>query len=196
MLPQSHIIIAKQIYKHIDKKLNVQLDKKSLIYGSIKPDIPFNSSGVPHFKPDSFDYISNKIYELSLQPLSNNTEFIKYISRNIGIVTHYIADYFCVPHNDRKYYKKHIINHFNYEAYLHKEYMVHMKNVNISNKLFNLDSHNLHSIKSLIDDLHNIYTSKGESFKNDIVSSIEAAVTTGLLIIYNSKYKLEYSVAA
>lgn len=196
LLPQSHIVIARQIYKNIDEKLNVKLDKNNLIYGSIKPDLPLHSSGIPHFKPQSFNYICNKIHELSLQPLCNNREFIKYISRQIGIVTHYIADYFCVPHNDRVTYKKHFLDHISYEASLHKEYKYHINSIDISKGLFKLDNTNLHSIKSLIDELHGIYRAKGESLKNDLESSIEASIITGLLIIHNSKSNLEYSIAA
>lgn len=196
LLPQSHIIIATQIYKNIDKKLNIKLDKTQLIYGSVKPDIPLYLSGIPHFKPQSFNYICNRIHELSLQPLFNNREFIKYLSREIGIVTHYIADYFCVPHNDRSTYKNHFLNHFTYESNLHREYKSHIDSIDISRNLFHLDNNSLHSIKSLIDDLHDIYKSKGESFKNDVVSSIEACVLVGLHIIYNSKSNLKYSLAA
>ncbi|SDK77425.1 zinc dependent phospholipase C family protein [Natronincola ferrireducens] len=196
MLPQSHIIIATHLHEAIKEKFLVDLDRKNLIYGSIKPDIPLHLSGIRHFKPQSFQYICDKIQNLSQYPLTNNKEHIKFLSTQIGIVTHFIADYFCVPHNDRKTYKNHFISHVAYESNLHQQYKKYNEKINIAKSLFNIDNKTPHSIKSLVDDLHNKYSNKSESYKNDLISSMEASMVVGLYIVYHNIMNNEYINAA
>lgn len=186
MLPQSHIVIATHLYESIKTKFGVELDKKSLVYGSIKPDIPLHLAGLKHFKPQSFNHICDEIYQLSQLSLVNNKEHIKLISKQIGIVTHYVADYFCVPHNDRRTYKNHFLNHIQYENNLHKLYTSNQEKTITANNDFNIDNRTSYNIKSLLDNLHSIYSLKEESFINDFKSSIEATSLVASYIIHHT----------
>lgn len=196
MLPQSHIVIATHLYESIKKNFNVELDKKNLVYGSIKPDIPLHLAGLKHFKPQSFNHICNEIYQLSQLTLADNKEHIKLFSKKIGIVTHYVADYFCVPHNDRKTYKSHFLNHLQYENNLHKFYQSYQKNTNITSTDFNIDNRTSYSIQSLLDTLHSIYSLKEESFVNDFESSMEATNLVASYIVYHTTINNYHNVAA
>ncbi|AOY76449.1 zinc dependent phospholipase C family protein [Clostridium formicaceticum] len=187
MLPQSHVIIAKHLHKSIKEKFNVSLDRGSLIYGSVKPDIPFHLKGLRHFKPQSFDYICREIQQLSQYTLHHNKQHIKLLSTEIGIVTHFISDYFCVPHNDRKTYKNHFLEHLAYENNLHQQYKTYSKKIEVSNSFFNIDNTTTDSIQSLIDRLHEIYTLKKESYLNDLESSLQASTAVAFYIIYHNK---------
>lgn len=165
----------------------MELDKKNLIYGSIKPDIPLHLSGLKHFKPQSFNYICSQIHQLSQLTLINNKEHIGLVSKQIGIVTHYVADYFCVPHNDRNTYKNHFINHFQYEKKLHKFYKESYESkFNICKNDFNIQNQTPHSITSLLDKMHSIYSQKEESLINDMESSINATLAVSFYIIYHA----------
>lgn len=196
MLPQSHIIIATHIHRNVKEKFNIELDKTSLIYGSIKPDIPFHSSGLPHFKPDSFNVICNQIHQLAQSNLIYNKEFIEIFSKQIGIITHYIADYFCVPHNDRKKYKDHFISHLQYENNLHKLYKSSNVIPVIKNTDFNMENQNINTIKSIINTLHKIYNVKNSSLMNDFESSIEATnIITSYIIFHATIHEFVYNAA-
>lgn len=186
MLPQSHIIIATHLHKSIKNRFNIELDKRSLIYGSIKPDIPLTLTGLKHFKPQSFNYICNEIHRLSLLKLMNNKKCISLLSKQIGITTHYVADYFCIPHNDREKYKNHFLDHLQYEKNLHELYKFLPENIEATKTDFNIENKTSHSIKALLDKLHYIYTLKGESLTNDMESSIEAANIVASYIIYHN----------
>ena len=93
MLPQTHKIISEHVYDNIKNTFNVDLNKRSLIYGSIKPDIAYSLVKLDHFKPQSFDFICDEINKLSNYDFELNKEFIKFLSRRIGVVTHFISDF-------------------------------------------------------------------------------------------------------
>ncbi|MCK9267944.1 MAG: zinc dependent phospholipase C family protein [Alkaliphilus sp.] len=186
MLPQTHRIISEHVYNNIKNILGVNLNRRSLIYGSIKPDISYNLVKLEHFKPQSFNFICDEINRLSDYKFESNKEFIKFFSRHIGIVTHFISDFFCVPHNDRITYENNFIDHIKYEHRLHQLFKSFDSRIKVSKKHFNVNNGNSYSIKILVDALHLQYTQRGESLINDLYSSIYASSIVGLFIIYNA----------
>lgn len=186
MLPQTHKIISEHVYNNVKDILSVDLNKLSLIYGSIKPDIAYNLVKLVHFKPQSFNFICNEINKLSNYRFEPNREFIKFFSNRIGIVTHFISDFFCVPHNNRITYENNFIDHIRYEHQLHQLFKSFNSKVNVSKNYFNISNSNSDSIKILVDALHLQYTERGESFINDLHSSIHVSSIVGLFIIYNA----------
>lgn len=186
LLAQTHKIISEHVHSNIKQILDVDLNKLSLIYGSIKPDIAYKLVTMDHFKPQSFNFVCNEINELSNCDFQSNKDFIKQISTRIGVATHFISDFFCVPHNDRATYKNNFINHVKYEHKLHKIFKTFNKSVEISQNYFNIDNNNRDAIKTLIDDLHIQYQKRGESLLNDVQSSIHVSSIVGLFIVYNA----------
>lgn len=186
LLAQTHKIISEHIHYNIKKVLGVDLNKLSLIYGSIKPDIAYKFVTMDHFKPQSFDFVCNEINELSNCDFQSNKEFIKLISTRIGIATHFISDFFCVPHNDRATYQNNFINHIKYEHKLHKLFKTMNQNIEISKDFFNINNDHSDPIKTLIDDLHHQYQRRGESLLNDAESSIHVSSIVGVFIVYNA----------
>ncbi|MDI9476300.1 MAG: zinc dependent phospholipase C family protein [Natronincolaceae bacterium] len=185
MLPQTHKIISEHVYDNIKNTFNVDLNKRSLIYGSIKPDIAYSLVKLDHFKPQSFDFICDEINKLSNYDFELNKEFIKFLSRRIGVVTHFISDFFCIPHNDRITYENNFIDHIRYEHRLHKLFKSFDSKINVSKNYFNIGNNNPDSIKALVDNFHLQYTERGESLINDLYNSIYVSSIVGLFIIYN-----------
>jgi len=173
------------------------LNKNSLVYGSIKPDIAPSLAKLDHFKPQSFDLIMNEIHRLSQMSFANNKEFIKNFSTQIGVVTHFIADFFCVPHNDRvKYRKATFISHMIYENNLHKIFRDFDGKVSALKEDFTVDNYSAHIIKCAIDQLHQKYNARDESFMNDLTSSLEATSAVGLYIVRHAINRRSSIVAA
>ncbi len=186
MLAQTHKIISEHVHNNVKEILGVDLNKFSLIYGSIKPDIAFGLAKLDHFKPQSFNFVCNEINELSNCDFQSNKEFIRLISSRIGVATHFISDFFCVPHNDRLTYKNNFINHVKYENNLHKLFKTFDNKVEIPEKHFNINNSHSDNIKTLIDDLHMQYQRRGESLLNDVQSSIYVSSIVALFIVYNA----------
>lgn len=185
MLPQTHRIISNHVYDNIKDVFNINLNKRSLIYGSIKPDIAYSLVKLDHFKPQSFDFICNEINKLSDYNFESNKESIKFFSRRIGIVTHFISDFFCVPHNDRATYENNFMDHIKYEHRLHQLFRSFDSKISVSKSFFNISNNNPNSIKALIDTFHLQYTKRSESLMNDLYNSILVSSIVGLFIIYN-----------
>jgi len=186
MLAQTHKIISEHVHRTIREVLGVDLNKTNLIYGSIKPDISYTLFKMGHFKPKSFNFVCNEINNLSNYDFQCNKEFNKLISTRIGITTHFISDFFCVPHNDRATYKNNFINHVKYEHNLHKLFQTFDNNIEIPKNYFNINNNYSDPIKTLIDNLHEQYQSRGESLLNDVQSSIHVSSIVGLFIVYNT----------
>ena len=109
----SHLAIGNFIYNKIFDNFQVKLNKKAYLYGCIKPDISIAYLSIPHYMDKSFDYISNLIIKLESSNIPTVKKSMLLFSTEIGVVTHYIADYFCFPHNDIVFYRT--LNHFFYE---------------------------------------------------------------------------------
>jgi len=187
LIPQTHVIIAREIYQDVEKNLNIQLDKTQLIFGSIKPDIYSGLPKLKHFKPQSFDVICNEIQRISNSSFADNRAYLAAISQKIGVITHYVADYFCIPHNDRITYKNHFWDHLKYERTLHKSFKdIASRKKQSVNLLQGVDFTEIEQVKRYLDDLHHRYEFKGESMQNDINSSLFAVKAIASMMVQHA----------
>ncbi len=186
MLPITHKLISEHIHRNVKDALGVELNKASLIYGSVKPDIAPRLLMMDHFKPQSYDIVMDEIHNLSQFKLIDNKQFLRFYSTQVGVVTHFIADFFCVPHNDRRTYKNNFKDHFKYESDLHKELKAFNEKVKVSYSSFNVDNLTPFTIKKVIDYYHKEYSLLEVSPLNDIKCSLHAATAVTLYIIHNS----------
>lgn len=183
MLPQTHKIIADIIYEDVYKDHKIELNKTQLIYGSIKPDIYSGFPKLKHFKPQSFSVICNDISALSSSQTEDNRRAISKLSQNIGVVTHYVSDYFCVPHNDRATYQHHIINHIQYENQLHRIYKESdLEKRKVATDQW-LDFSDVQKVINYLDELHHAYSNRSESLLNDFNSSLQATRAVATMIV-------------
>lgn len=118
MFGATHKLVANIVYEHIKNELGVCLDLKSFKNGSIAPDIRLSMRTIKHTRKGSFELvkeIGNGLIELDNPYLAIN---MKRFSYNLGIIIHFLCDYFCTPHNYDEY--KNIIKHLRYENKLRK----------------------------------------------------------------------------
>ncbi|AOT68796.1 zinc dependent phospholipase C family protein [Geosporobacter ferrireducens] len=191
MLIQSHKLISEKVHANLQRHLGIELHKGFFIYGNIKPDISPYLSKIPHYVNESLSFISNEIYHLSNTPFSKDKAFIKQFSIQLGVITHYISDYFCHPHHDRETYKNHLIEHLKYESLLHE----HIKHLPY---LFDKDMYytcklngNADALSQILEDLFNRYTCNAPSFQNDVCHALKASSSIALLITYNAMHAKE-----
>lgn len=178
MIIQTHKLIGENIYKSIKLNIGYKLDRKNIIIGSMLPDILPKYMRQKHFFSISYEYILDKIQELYMD---SDKISIKEFSIRLGIITHYISDFFCTPHNDRAYYKNHFMEHMQFESKLH---VLFAKEKN-AKKIYipTVDTFNYENIKTLIDELHLSYEKRGVSYENDFVSTIEAVNLLSCILI-------------
>lgn len=173
----THKIIASNIYENVYEKYDLQLDKKKLLWWSIAPDILPQYKFVRHYKAESLDYIIREIIKVIylcryiefnkvLDPIS-----VKILSKKIGLISHYISDYFCLPHAKRWTFSDSMVIHLKYESDLDEFVKTHTFDNNIQLEDIEIDS----NIKNMYDNIKNyiengleLYLQQELNFENDL----------------------------
>lgn len=120
----THKIIARNIYDNIYDNYDLKLDKNKLEWGSISPDILPHYRFIRHYKDESLNYISKEIMKVIF--ISRFVDFndkidpiaIKLLSNKIGVISHYLSDYVCLPHASRWTFFGNMKKHIKYEKEL------------------------------------------------------------------------------
>lgn len=186
----SHKIISIKIYENIFDIYGVKLDKEKLLWGSICPDILPKYKLVRHYKDESINFIVQEIiksifigrcleFNKGLDPIT-----IKILSKKIGIISHYLSDYVCLPHANRWTFSDNMIKHIKYESRLNDFATSYDFKKNIIN-IDDLDIYdvNILSIKGkIIDYIENVI---GEySLKTGYNYDLDFALSLNLKITY------------
>lgn len=117
MRKKSHISLAREIFQALE--LEGLLDHKFSFYvGSIWPDCKPSFITTPHNIHRTFGIVQEQIDDLIKNYNKDKGLTMPYCAR-IGIIIHYIADYFTFPHNS--HYDGNVKDHCVYESKLKKE---------------------------------------------------------------------------
>lgn len=115
MILSTHLRIGGFLYKHIISKSQPYSVKDKIIfqYGNMFPDIDSYLSEIKHYKERSLIPMlqHEKIATDTMTP-SNERLF------SLGIMCHYLTDFFCAYHAVNKFRRKSIFKHFVYEISL------------------------------------------------------------------------------
>ena len=186
----THKIIASNIHGNIYDIYGIDLDKDKLLWGSIAPDILPQYKLHRHYQKESLNYVVNEIVKLIF--ISRYIEFnsridpiaIRVLSKRIGIISHYLSDFVCLPHAERWTFTKSMVKHINYESKLndYSQYHDFKKNVIIiddidifQNRIIKLRP----MIKQYIRDVIEEY-----SFKTDFKNDLNFALSLNLKMSY------------
>lgn len=174
----SHKIIANEIHKKVEDVYGLKLDKKKLLWGSVSPDILPKYRLIRHYQDESIEYIAKEIVKVIYigRFLESNGKVdpitVKLLSNKIGVISHYISDYTCVPHAKRWTFTDSMIKHISYESRLNdyakhhdfKENIIDREDIDIRDIDFNgLKDEVVRYIENIVEE----YSVK-ESFENDL----------------------------
>ncbi len=191
----THAMYAKKIYEHIYLMYGVKLKKYNLIYGSIKPDVSILFPKYPHYINDSLDSLCESV-DMIIKSTHNQREVeTRAFSRELGVVLHYMTDFFCMVHNDVNG-KKHPTNykHIAYEQSFQnklKSFELDEVREKIANSFYDeLKRINNTSLKSYIVYKHNKYMKEiGKSYlynSNNKKRNIDINYSLGMPMIIAS----------
>lgn len=122
MLTKTHKMIARNIIKSISLSNRDIMDEKNFIRGNTKPDNISMYKLKKHYKDESFYMIVSKIHllsSLSKQEILNSYGK-KRFNQELGVVCHFLCDYFCLAHAERWEFKNKFKKHVQYELVLGK----------------------------------------------------------------------------
>ena len=182
MLSFSHVEVAKYFYPKLKSiSIGFKLNKRAFFEGNVLPDKQrhkFNAHYYAESKPDCKHYLIRS----SDQNLSDSER-----SEALGVVCHFICDYFCKYHSIQPYKEDVGVKHFMYEAQIH----LILKSVQIRRRLYRVshaedriftgyDLSKLVGDFGDIDVLMGVYLNQTESIVNDLTFAF--AAVRGVLI--------------
>ena len=98
MRKKSHISLAKYLLNSQGME-KLQSHKKAFYFGSILPDCVPTFLTRRHTIEDTFDILEKEIRKLT-ENYDMERGIGSYYCRHMGVITHYVADYFTAPHNE------------------------------------------------------------------------------------------------
>jgi len=149
-----HYKIGKKIYSEL-KDLTCHVNEKLFLLGNIFPDLSQSYLWRRHEYQHSREFIRKKIEILKKRP--------RLYSFHLGILTHYICDYFCYSHSSC--YGKGLIHHIIYELQQKVPEKIYKINLNI--KVFSIEE---------LDRFVKWYENFRDSFENDESDVMVAAM--------------------
>ena len=118
----THRIIGENIIKYANSKSIYLVSRKNFIWGNIKPDCTPKYKRMKHYYNESIDMVIEKIQYLSTLRLEDVYYKINIgkFSEELGVICHFLCDFFCAPHYYRWEFKstKAVKHHMLYEQKL------------------------------------------------------------------------------
>lgn len=177
MVPGTHFIISNILYNYIENNLNFKLDLSAFVWGNLRPDFDKKHIRCSHTLEDSLDFINfyaNKI-------IQNNMSITEF-SMLLGVICHFICDYFCIYHS-KEYWRKDMLEHFTYEILLHVKLLILLNRGNLNIK-YNYKQED--SMEVLLKNILKKYNLKEKSLVKDLVYAIKASASVCEFIITSS----------
>lgn len=166
MILNTHLTISNALIENLDSSKSFFISEKNFIYGNIKPDITSKYVLHKHYLKESFDMIINKINSLCKLSLDFIEKYfsISKFSQELGVICHFLCDFFCVPHSQRWEF-----------SHSFKKHVVYEKDLQSLAKETNFNTLEKTSIKHIgvnafFDKLYSEYVKK-EDFENDLFFS-------------------------
>ncbi|MGE5329134.1 MAG: zinc dependent phospholipase C family protein [Deltaproteobacteria bacterium] len=195
MLYKTHLFFSKITYDNMLCENRVKINKLGFKYGNIKPDIIMNFKDIPHNYFSSAEYINSEINALIEKTICMKDLHSNDFAVNLGVINHYIADFFCMPHN-KNLVNKSIVSHFIYERKLDtickKIKIYKLKKYLNSNTLTLNPKDNISEVLHLI---YHSYKQKKFSATNDIFYAIYTCIIVNNYIVKACLSKIKFKAA-
>lgn len=191
MLIQTHLRIGDAITKSIP---GFQFDWLAFQYGNAVPDL---LPGIPdHTMNNSIHFIESLITEITQANfMEANAREKRHLFIQMGILTHYVSDYFCQAHNNDARYQK-LIPHILYENRLHFASdplaLEQLSRKGLERYNGFLYPHTL-ALKDYLYDRHDAYLAEKPSVGKDLLFAAQTStnIIAAILNYYLLTYKLQ-----
>ncbi len=187
---EAHKIIGMEMKNNISDIYGVNLDEKNLLWGSVLPDVMPKYKLIRHYEEESIDFItgeiSNIIYHYRKLDVDNLSKTdMKILSRKLGIVSHYISDYTCIPHAKRWTFFDSMMKHIKYEAKLNDVAISHdFKRNRIYSNDLDIYETNIKEIRKNVKLYIKDVVKEEYSIKEDYSNDLDFALSLNLKLLY------------
>lgn len=173
MKKKSHLSLAGYLLDSLQID-ELQKYRKSFLFGSILPDCIPSFFTRRHTIEETFDILRDEIAKIT-EEYDWSQGITREFTRRLGVITHYIADYFTYPHNEifKGNMKEHITYEFGLMYYL-KEFL-NSKEVD-KHTIDNNNFYNVDSICDFIKQVHSEYLEVVKAIKTDCRFIVDMAM--------------------
>lgn len=192
MFSNTHAYIAEKVYTYLRDYNGITLAKGFFKYGSIKPDFVPRLVNIGHYKEESMNFVQEEIVKLSSIPYREEKEYLKHYSIRLGIIIHYLSDFFCHAHNSKSL-KQDMFKHFLYEAKL-ESLLGKFEPETILSSIKLVPALNKENIINYLNIKLENYKETKISHLNDLKWAIEASYSTCLFVTNASLGKTNVAV--
>lgn len=109
----SHTTVAHYLLDYVEKNDGVSFDRKAFVFGNLKPDLKGEYLTKRHYPSLMFEEVMQRIRDFASNFNISETNGAK-LSEELGVICHYITDFFSFPHND-DIYEHGLFAHYVYE---------------------------------------------------------------------------------
>ncbi len=162
--------------------------KKSFYVGSVLPDCVPTFLTRKHTFEDSFQCLEKEIAKL-VSHFNPNKGYSSYDCRKLGVITHYVSDYFTFPHNSN--YPGNLKDHCNYEEELKRRFRAYVRKNEVSRGRIENSVHTPDDILKFIRKMHDIYMREMSKVERDCEYIVEVvfAVIDALMYYLESVFE-------
>lgn len=191
MRKKSHILLARCLADQV-QAIDLQSHRKAFCLGSILPDLKPSFLTTKHEFNVNFELVQKKIRTLTIDCRIDERNARVYW-RQLGEVTHHVADYFTFPHNDT--YEGTLLEHGQYEAELKRGLKKYINNGEaIYNCRKGVRFTGFEQIITFIKRAHELYVSKERNVQEDIQFIITVCYQVMQGIVHLLEKKLEITL--
>lgn len=109
----SHTTVAHYLLDYVEKTDGVSFDRKAFVFGNLKPDLKGEYLTKRHYPSLMFEEVMQRIRDFAAKFHIGEHNGAR-ISEELGVICHYITDFFSFPHND-DIYEHGLFAHYVYE---------------------------------------------------------------------------------
>ncbi len=176
---KTHILIARKIHEYMDFNYGNQIKRRHFIFGNIKPDLLRKFKTLNHSIHDSMDFVLDEI-----ERHENENHSIKNPSVHLGMINHYLSDFFCSKH----YFKddEGLIKHIKYEGKIHKVISTMDVREGLDLVYYNFANNISGTFLEVLRELEREYKKQPPSIENDIFFAICAPLIACKFLLRDS----------
>lgn len=180
----SHTTVAHYLLNYVETTNGVSFNRKAFMFGNLKPDLKGEYLTKRHYPSLMFEEVMQRIRDFIAHVRLNASNGPK-ISEDLGVICHYITDFFSFPHND-DIYGHCLLVHYIYE----KQTSLTIRR-RINEAKFNGWAHNApaklpatpDALIAYISEQHRSYVAQETHTINDDISHICCVLTAVVLSI-------------
>lgn len=190
MIIWTHRLMAEYVFEAVSASHRDILDRKAFIRGNILPDLNSRHRQFRHCTHDCWDYLESLAEEMDRLLCSTERG-----SEKMGIMCHFIADFFCMVHNRPYSETVSLLDHVLYEYQLHRLYRAMSRKktlfqgTSVISQPVHIDS--CHQwIKTRLSVMHRDYLNKQPDLQRDLTGALSACVAYCIAMIDLEKRQL------